>query len=170
MIASRLDSRRDHFVGRTLLDSQLATLEPLENDEDGMVLDVAAPLDSLVEEVLRNMGRRIPFLSPPIRFLILCDPETETHTWEVSAMLKSFTKLALASAIGVALGASAMAQEMTLKFQSSDPAGNPNFVLQQGWAESIKEKTGGKLAIELLPVEIDRCPQRNPGRHRWRHS
>ncbi len=68
-------------------------------------------------------------------------------------MLKSLTKLALASAIGVALGASALAQEMTLKFQSSDPAGNPNFVLQQGWAESIKEKTGGKLAIELLPVE-----------------
>jgi len=68
-------------------------------------------------------------------------------------MLKSFTKLALASAIGVALGASALAQEMTLKFQSSDPAGNPNFVLQQGWAESVKEKTGGKIAIELLPVE-----------------
>ena len=68
-------------------------------------------------------------------------------------MLKSLTTLALASVIGAALGASALAQEMTLKFQSSDPAGNPNFVLQQGWAESIKEKTGGKLAIELLPVE-----------------
>ncbi|MGJ8569503.1 MAG: TRAP transporter substrate-binding protein [Hoeflea sp.] len=68
-------------------------------------------------------------------------------------MFKSLTTLALASVIGAALGASALAQEMTLKFQSSDPAGNPNFVLQQGWAESIKEKTGGKLAIELLPVE-----------------
>ncbi|MDF1608350.1 TRAP transporter substrate-binding protein [Hoeflea sp. YIM 152468] len=68
-------------------------------------------------------------------------------------MLKSLTTLALASVIGAALGASALAQEMTLKFQSSDPAGNPNFVLQQGWADSIKEKTGGKLAIELLPVE-----------------
>ena len=68
-------------------------------------------------------------------------------------MLKSLTTLALASVIGAALGASALAQEMTMKFQSSDPAGNPNFVLQQGWAESIKEKTGGKLAIELLPVE-----------------
>jgi TRAP-type C4-dicarboxylate transport system substrate-binding protein len=68
-------------------------------------------------------------------------------------MLKSLTTLALASVIGAALGASALAQEMTLKFQSSDPAGNPNFVLQQGWAESVKEKTGGKVAIELLPVE-----------------
>lgn len=68
-------------------------------------------------------------------------------------MLKSLTKLAMASAFGVALGASALAQEMTLKFQSSDPAGNPNFILQQGWAESVAEKTGGKVAIELLPVE-----------------
>ncbi|AKI02524.1 TRAP-type mannitol/chloroaromatic compound transport system, periplasmic component [Hoeflea sp. IMCC20628] len=68
-------------------------------------------------------------------------------------MLKSLTTLALASVIGAALGASALAQEMTMKFQSSDPAGNPNFVLQQGWAKSIMEKTGGKLAIELLPVE-----------------
>jgi TRAP-type mannitol/chloroaromatic compound transport system substrate-binding protein len=42
---------------------------------------------------------------------------------------------------------------MTLKFQSSDPAGNPNFILQQGWAEAVAEKSGGKIAIELLPVE-----------------
>lgn len=68
-------------------------------------------------------------------------------------MFKTLSKLALASAVGVALGASAFAQEMTLKFQSSDPAGNPNFILQQGWAESVSEKTGGRLAIELLPVE-----------------
>ncbi|MAS06059.1 MAG: C4-dicarboxylate ABC transporter substrate-binding protein [Ahrensia sp.] len=68
-------------------------------------------------------------------------------------MFKSLMKIALASAVGVALGGSALAQEMTLKFQSSDPAGNPNFVLQQGWAESVMEKTGGKIAIELLPVE-----------------
>ncbi|QKV17519.1 TRAP transporter substrate-binding protein [Oricola thermophila] len=68
-------------------------------------------------------------------------------------MLKSLIKAALASAVGIALGASAIAQEMTLKFQSSDPAGNANFILQQGWAESVKEKTGGRIAIELLPVE-----------------
>ncbi|MBO6551675.1 MAG: TRAP transporter substrate-binding protein [Roseitalea sp.] len=68
-------------------------------------------------------------------------------------MFKTLTKLALASLVGAALGISAHAQEMTLKFQSSDPAGNPNFILQQGWAESVSEKTGGRLAIELLPVE-----------------
>lgn len=51
-----------------------------------------------------------------------------------------------------ALGTMAQAQT-TLRFQSSDPAGNPNFELQQGWAESVAEKTGGEIEIELLPVE-----------------
>lgn len=68
-------------------------------------------------------------------------------------MLKSISKLAFAGLIGAAMSGSVSAQEMTLKFQSSDPAGNPNFILQQGWAESVSAKTGGKVAIELLPVE-----------------
>lgn len=56
LIARRLDRREDHFVGRPLLDSQLAILEPLATDEAGMVLDVAVPLDTLVDEVLREPG------------------------------------------------------------------------------------------------------------------
>lgn len=56
LIASRLDGRRDHFVGRPLLDSQISTLEPLALDENGMVLDVAAPLGQLAETVLHKMG------------------------------------------------------------------------------------------------------------------
>ena len=46
----------------------------------------------------------------------------------------------------------ATAQEFSFKFQSSDPAGNPNFELQQGWTETLAEKTGGRVKIELLPV------------------
>ena len=45
-----------------------------------------------------------------------------------------------------------LAQEMELKFQSADQSGNPNFVLQKEWADSISERTGGKVSIELLPV------------------
>ncbi len=57
-----------------------------------------------------------------------------------------------ALAVGlVAFGASA--QEQTLRFQSSDPSGNPNYLLQQGWADSVSEMTDGKLAVELMPVE-----------------
>lgn len=46
----------------------------------------------------------------------------------------------------------AQAQE-TLRFQSSDPAGNPNFELQQDWAASVSELTDGALSVELLPVD-----------------
>ncbi len=54
-------------------------------------------------------------------------------------------------AIGL-LGAGAQAQEYSFRFQSSDPAGNPNFILQQTFVEAVKEKSGGKMTVELLPV------------------
>ncbi|QKV17518.1 gluconokinase [Oricola thermophila] len=56
LIAQRLDRREGHFVGRSLLDSQIEALEPLAQDEAGMVLDVAVPLDTLVGTVLRELG------------------------------------------------------------------------------------------------------------------
>ncbi|WP_018688955.1 TRAP transporter substrate-binding protein [Ahrensia kielensis] len=68
-------------------------------------------------------------------------------------MINKISKLALVGLVSAAMSVSAYAQEMTLKFQSSDPAGNPNFILQQGWAEIVAEKSGGKIVIELLPVE-----------------
>ncbi|WP_194098546.1 TRAP transporter substrate-binding protein [Marivivens aquimaris] len=51
------------------------------------------------------------------------------------------------------LAGAASAQEYSFRFQSSDPAGNPNFLLQQQWTEMVADKTGGAVAIELLPVE-----------------
>ena len=68
-------------------------------------------------------------------------------------MLKLLTRTALAAVAAGALASTAMAADYSFRFQSSDPAGNPNFVLQQGWAASVKEKTGGKIEVELLPVE-----------------
>ena len=51
-----------------------------------------------------------------------------------------------------AAGGPALAQQ-TLTFQSSDPAGNPNFELQNElFAEAVAEKTDGEVQIELLPV------------------
>ncbi|MCB1759904.1 MAG: TRAP transporter substrate-binding protein [Gammaproteobacteria bacterium] len=59
----------------------------------------------------------------------------------------------IAGALGLAmLGQSAVAAEYQFKFQSSDPAGNPNFILQQGWTKVLAERTGGRVAVELLPV------------------
>jgi TRAP-type C4-dicarboxylate transport system substrate-binding protein len=50
------------------------------------------------------------------------------------------------------LAGAAAAQEYTFRWQSSDPAGNPNFIFQQGWTETVKEMTGGRVAIDLMPV------------------
>ena len=60
------------------------------------------------------------------------------------------TTAALVAVIGLA--GSAFAQEFTFRFQSSDPAGNPNFEYQKGWTDLVAERSGGKVKIELLPV------------------
>ncbi len=64
-----------------------------------------------------------------------------------------FTTYTLATVSALALAAPAMAQDFSFRFQSSDPAGNPNFELQQGWTELVSEMTDGRVAIELLPVD-----------------
>lgn len=67
-------------------------------------------------------------------------------------MHKIISKFAVSAVVGVVLAGSALAQDYSFRFQSSDPAGNANFILQQSWAEDVSERTGGKVAIELLPV------------------
>jgi len=41
LLRSRIGRREHEFMPATLLDSKLATLEALENDEDGVVIDIA---------------------------------------------------------------------------------------------------------------------------------
>ncbi|HUF55317.1 MAG TPA: C4-dicarboxylate ABC transporter substrate-binding protein, partial [Thermohalobaculum sp.] len=67
--------------------------------------------------------------------------------------MKTAVTSALAFAATLGLATAASAQEHTFKFQSSDPAGNPNFVLQQEWATAVEEQSDGQIQIELLPVE-----------------
>lgn len=50
VLAARLSARRDHFMPTALLDSQLATLEPLQPDEAGAVLDLRLDIAALVEQ------------------------------------------------------------------------------------------------------------------------
>ncbi|WP_316014148.1 TRAP transporter substrate-binding protein [Roseobacter sp. HKCCA0434] len=57
------------------------------------------------------------------------------------------------TALAALAAGAASAQDFSFRFQSSDPAGNPNFMLQTGWAESVSELTDGRVEIELLPVE-----------------
>lgn len=52
LLAERMGSRSQHFMPTTLLDSQLATLEPLDPDETGLVLDIAEPPDQIADAIL----------------------------------------------------------------------------------------------------------------------
>ena len=54
--------------------------------------------------------------------------------------------------LSAALAFNAFAADYTFKFQSSDPAGVKNFEIQQQWADRVEEMTGGRVAIDLLPV------------------
>ena len=55
VLAERVSNRPGHFFPATLLDSQLATLEPLGADEDGVVVDVALPVEAQVEAARRGL-------------------------------------------------------------------------------------------------------------------
>ena len=52
LIRARMQRRRNHFMPTSLLDSQLATLELLEPDENGVVLDIAYTIDQLLIQAL----------------------------------------------------------------------------------------------------------------------
>lgn len=67
-------------------------------------------------------------------------------------MTSKITTLAASAVLTVGLAAPSIAQEFALRFQSSDPAGNPNFVLQTEWADNVAVLTGGRVTVEMLPV------------------
>jgi gluconokinase len=51
-LRERMADRTGHFMPVSLLDSQLATLEPLQPDERGAVIDVTAPLDVVIDRAM----------------------------------------------------------------------------------------------------------------------
>ena len=65
VLAGRVAGRVGHFMPATLLDSQLEVLERLEPDEAGEVLDVAHPVDTLVEQCVQVLGRHERSLAAP---------------------------------------------------------------------------------------------------------
>ena len=52
LLAERMGTRADHFMPLTLLDSQLATLEPLADDEDGIVVDIDASTAEIADTIV----------------------------------------------------------------------------------------------------------------------
>lgn len=70
--------------------------------------------------------------------------------------MKNLLKTLTFSTVAVTIMAAAplaLAADMKLKFQSSDPAGNPTFIIEQEWAKKLAVATAGRIQIEMLPVE-----------------
>jgi gluconokinase len=57
VVARRQASRPGHFMPASLLDSQFATLEPLEDDERGFVVDVGQSVDDIVEAAVAGLQK-----------------------------------------------------------------------------------------------------------------
>ncbi|MFG3529974.1 gluconokinase [Streptomyces sp. NPDC047917] len=57
LLAERIGHRTGHFMPEVLLDSQLATLEPLEPDEWGATLDAAPTPDLTAEAAMELLPR-----------------------------------------------------------------------------------------------------------------
>jgi gluconokinase len=55
VLADRLAHRKGHYMPPSLLDSQLATLEPLGDGEPGRVVDGDGPLEQTVTELLADL-------------------------------------------------------------------------------------------------------------------
>jgi len=52
LIFDRLSERSHHFMPIELLDSQFQTLEPLDHTETGKVVEIAKPVDQIINEVI----------------------------------------------------------------------------------------------------------------------
>ncbi|WP_031510462.1 gluconokinase [Streptomyces megasporus] len=63
LIEERMSHREGHFMPTALLDSQFATLQPLEPDESGVAVDVSGSPEEVAERVVRALlddERRAP--------------------------------------------------------------------------------------------------------------
>jgi gluconokinase len=62
-ISGRLSARLDHFMPVSLLESQLSTLEPLEPDENGIVIHIGQRPKDEAKEIIQRLG--LGQLAPP---------------------------------------------------------------------------------------------------------
>ena len=56
LLRDRVEQRTGHYMPPSLLDSQLATLEPLQDDEPGASISGAGTPDAVVEELLNTLS------------------------------------------------------------------------------------------------------------------
>ncbi|WP_433284699.1 gluconokinase [Pseudonocardia sp. CA-142604] len=59
LISARITARRNHYMPPSLLESQLATLEPLQPDEQGIEVETTGDPAAVAERVLEQLGDEI---------------------------------------------------------------------------------------------------------------
>ncbi|MBT2490267.1 gluconokinase [Streptomyces sp. ISL-96] len=57
LIEERMRERRGHFMPTALLDSQYAALQPLQEDEAGVSVDVSGSVDDIIERAVAALRR-----------------------------------------------------------------------------------------------------------------
>lgn len=60
LLAERIGARAGHFMSAAMLNSQLATLEPLTSGESGALVQIAPPLADVVNEAARLVSLSRP--------------------------------------------------------------------------------------------------------------
>jgi beta-N-acetylhexosaminidase len=56
VLKARTEGRTGHFMPPALLDSQLATLEPLDADETGVIINIGAPVQQVLADSLSGIS------------------------------------------------------------------------------------------------------------------
>ena len=56
LIARRLKARKGHFMPPALLESQFNTLQPPQADERPVTVSIDAPVETIVDDILRKLG------------------------------------------------------------------------------------------------------------------
>lgn len=56
LIEDRMSHRQGHFMPTALLDSQFATLQPLERDEAGVAVDVTGSPEQIIERAVKALA------------------------------------------------------------------------------------------------------------------
>jgi gluconokinase len=64
VLAERLAARTGHYMPPSLLGSQLATLEPLEEDEPGLTVPGTGSADEVVDDILGALARERGVATP----------------------------------------------------------------------------------------------------------
>ena len=67
-------------------------------------------------------------------------------------MFKKILSGAIVATSTLLFAGTAMAADYNWTFQTSETAGEPGFINKQKWAESVKEMSGGRIEIEILPI------------------